>query len=267
MPILHLAILALVQGITEFLPISSSAHLILVPALAGWQDQGLVIDIAVHVGTLAAVMVYFRRDVAAMAKGSLALVTGRRDGDARLALFVIIATVPIVFAGLVLVQLDLVSSLRNVRVIAWATLGFGVLLYVADRYGPRVRRMEHLTFRDAVIVGAAQVLALIPGTSRSGITMTAARWLGMDRPDAARFSMLLSIPTILAAGTLVALDLYETGDLGGLGLDAALAAGLAFVAALGAISILMRWLTHAGFGPFVVYRIVLGVALLVWSYS
>lgn len=267
MPILHLAILALVQGITEFLPISSSAHLIMVPALTGWQDQGLVIDIAVHVGTLAAVVVYFRRDVVVMAKGAAALATGGRDDGARLAGFVLIATLPIILAGVLLVQFDLVGGLRNVRIIAWATLGFGMLLYVADRYSPRVRNMEHLTLRDAVVIGLAQTLALIPGTSRSGITMTAGRWLGMGRPDAAKFSMLLSIPTILAAGTLAALELAAADDMEKLGLDAVLAAGLAFAAALCAISVLMRWLTHAGFGPFVAYRLVLGIGLLIWSYA
>lgn len=267
MAFFHLAILSLVQGITEFLPISSSAHLILVPALTDWPDQGPTIDIAVHMGTLLAVLLYFRRDVAAMAKGAVKLAAGKREDGARLTLHVVAATVPIVVAGVVLVRLDLADSLRSVRLIAWTTLGFGCLLYVADRFGPRVRRMENMVFRDALYIGLAQILALLPGTSRSGITMTAACALGMNRPDGARFSMLLSIPTILAAGTLAALDVYKAGDMGDLGADAALAAVLAFGAALCSISLLMRWLSYAGFGPFVVYRIILGVGLLIWSYA
>jgi len=263
---IHLAVLSVVQGITEFLPISSSAHLILVPALTGWPDQGPTIDIAVHVGTLCAVALYFRRDLAAMAQGVADIGLGRRTQASTLAFGIAIATIPIVVTGLMAVQFDLLDKVRNVELIAWTTLGFGILLFLSDRFGPRLRPMDSLGLRDALIIGLAQVLALIPGTSRSGITMTAARSLGFERADAARFSMLLSIPTILAAGLRAGLDIYQAGDVD-LGADAVLAAGLAFVAALAAISLLMRWLAHAGFTPFVVYRILLGAALLAWSYT
>lgn len=266
MIIFHLVILAIVQGITEFLPISSSAHLILVPALTDWPDQGPMIDIAVHVGTLCAVALYFRRDLVTMTVGLIDMCCGRRTRAAGLAFCVIAATVPIIVAGLVVVRFDLLDSLRNIRLIAWATLGFGILLHLSDRYGPRLRPLENLGLRDAIVIGLAQTLALIPGTSRSGITMTAARALGFERPDAARFSMLLSIPTVMAAGTLAGLDLYQTGE-SALIADAALAAALAFVTAIAAISLLMRWLQHAGFMPFVVYRVVLGLGLLAWSYA
>ena len=264
MPLLHLTVLALVQGITEFLPISSSAHLVLVPVLTGWDDQGLILDVAVHVGTLFAVLVYFWRDIMLMVVGAVQLVTGRWTEGARLALLVVVASVPALAAGFALHALA-PDLLRSVEVIAWATLGFGLLLWLSDRIGGIARRVEALRFGDAVLIGLAQALALIPGTSRSGITMTAGRFLGMARDEAARFSLLLSIPTILGAGAVGALDIYEAGDVA-LGTDAALAAGLAFLSALIAIALMMRWLRHASFTPFVIYRLLLGIGLLVYLY-
>ena len=260
MPLLHLVILALVQGITEFLPISSSAHLVLVPTLTGWDDQGPLIDIAVHVGTLLAVLLYFRRDVAEMALGLLSLLRRDFNAGARLALHVLVATLPVVAAGAVLHEVGM-ELFRSVEVIAWATLGFGILLWIADRTGGQRRGVADLSFAGAFAIGLAQVLALIPGTSRSGITMTAGRLLGMRRFAAARFSLLMSIPTILAAGALAGADLYAAGDM------ALLAAGLAFAAALAAIAAMMRWLKTASFTPFVIYRVILGVGLLAWIYA
>ena len=257
---LQLVVLALVQGITEFLPISSQGHLVLVPAVTGWPDQGLALDVAVHVGTLGAVMVYFRRDLGRMAAG-----VARRDDGGRLALQVALATVPVVLAGVALFALG-AERLRSIEVIGWATLGFGVLLYAVDRTRPALRRLEQMTLGPAVLIGLAQVLALIPGTSRSGITMTAARALGFERREAARFSMLVSIPVIIAAGTLQAIALYDSGD-AALTASAVFAAAMAFVAALGAIGFLMRWLARASFTPFVVYRVALGLALLAWAYA
>jgi undecaprenyl-diphosphatase len=150
-------------------------------------------------------------------------------------------------------------------VIAWATLGFGILLWVIDRSGMTVRRIEHLGYGGALFIGFSQILALIPGTSRSGITMTAARLLGFERAEAARFSMLLAIPAIVAAGTLAGYDLYRTGD-AQLTVDAFVAGGLALVTALVAIIAMMGWLRRASFLPFVLYRIALGGALLAWIY-
>lgn len=265
MPILHIAVLALVQGITEFLPISSSAHLILVPALTGWPDQGLILDVAVHVGTLVAVMLYFWRDLVAMAAGLVQLAKGRQNPMARLAGFLVVATVPVVIAGFLLDRYA-PGALRNVTVIAWATFGFGLLLWLGDRLGMTVRRVEHLTFGDVMIIGLAQALALIPGTSRSGITVTAARFLGLERPESARFSLLLSIPVIVGAGSLKGWDLYRAGD-AQLTIDAFVAAALAFVAALVAIAAMMAWLRRASFAPFVVYRLVLGGVLLAVVYG
>jgi undecaprenyl-diphosphatase len=262
---LHLVVLALVQGITEFLPISSSGHLILVPVLTGWPDQGLVLDVAVHVGTLGAVLLYFRRDLWQMLAGVALLIAGRRNPGARLALLLVAATVPVVVAG---AGLKYVGSegLRNVTVIGWTTLGFGIVLFAADRWCLTLRRIEHMPMASALAIGLAQVLALVPGTSRSGITMTAARALGYERQAAARFSMLLSIPVIIAAGTLEGLELYAAGD-AVLTASVAIAVALAFVSALAAIAFLMKWLRRASFTPFVIYRVGLGSYLLWLAYG
>lgn len=265
MPIFHLVLLAIVQGVTEFLPISSSGHLILVPEVTGLADQGLAIDAAVHVGTLGAVIIYFWRDVWRMTRGAGELATGRMTDGARLALYVVLATIPVVIAGLLFKE-TVETSLRSAEVIAWATIGFGIVLWLADHYGHRLRHLSALTLPHALIVGIAQAIALIPGTSRSGITMAAARMLGYERTDAARFSMLLSIPTIVAAGVLVGRDLIAAGDVS-LGADALFAAALSFAAALATIALLMRWLTVATFTPFVIYRLALGAGLLVWLYA
>lgn len=265
MPILHLVVIALVQGITEFLPISSSGHLVLAPIVLEWPDQGLVIDIAVHVGTLMAVMAYLYRDVGAMAGGLMRTMRGRRDPGARLFFFLVLGTVPVVIAGF-LMHKYMPDGMRSMRVIGWTTLGFGILLWLADRVGMTVRRIEHLRVADVLFIGLAQCLALIPGTSRSGITMTAARLIGMERPDAARFSLLLSIPAIAGAGALVGLDIYESGNLE-LAADAFVAAILAFLSALIAIALMMAWLKRASFTPFVIYRIFLGIVLLGFSYG
>jgi len=261
----HIVVLAIVQGITEFLPISSSGHLVLTSHILGWPDQGLLIDIAVHAGTLLAVMVYFWRDLWEMTLGIIGAFAGRRSPAVHLVVCLIIATVPVVIMGYFGLHY-IETILRNVELIAWTTLGFGILLWVVDRLCMTVRRIEHMSYGGALLIGLAQVLSLLPGTSRSGITMTAARFLGMERREAARFSMLLSIPTILGAATLAGVEIYKTGDTV-LRFDAVLAAGLSFVTALVAITLMMRWLMHATFAPFVIYRILLGLGLLYWVYS
>ena len=265
MPLLHLAILALIQGITEFLPVSSSGHLAALPYLLDWPDQGLAIDVAVHAGTLLAVLVYLRADIRTMVTGARDAALGRSGRGQRLILLIALASVPVIVAGF-LVSRFAGDMLRSVETIAWSTVLFGILLGIADRSGAQDRRGDDLTWRDAVLIGLAQVLALVPGTSRSGITMTAGRFLGLARPDAARFSLLLGIPAVGGAAALTALDLYRTGD-AALGLDALIAAALAFAAALLAIHLMMAWLRRAGFMPFVVYRVVLGLLLLGWVYA
>ncbi len=265
MPLYQIVVLAIVQGITEFLPISSSGHLVLTSQLAGWPDQGLTIDIAVHAGTLLAVIAYFHTDVWRLTAGSARLLAGQFTPDGRLAILVLVATLPIVVAGYFLASY--VSTLfRNVELIAWTTIGFGLLLGLIDRISMTLQRMEHLSFVNAIFIGFAQILALVPGTSRSGITITAGRFLGMERREAARFSMLLSIPTILGAATLAGKELYDSGNVA-LGYDAGIAAGIAFVTALIAIGALMRWLQRASYWPFVAYRLALGGYLLYWVYT
>jgi undecaprenyl-diphosphatase len=263
--LLHIFVVAVVQGITEFLPISSQAHLILVPRVTGWCDQGLLIDIAVHVGTLGAVMLYFWRDCFAMSRGVANLARGRVTPEARLFALIVLATLPVLAAGYA-VKTYLGLSFRSLEVIAWATLGFAVLLWTTDRWGLRVRRVEHMTWDSALIIGFSQALALIPGTSRSGITMTVARMLGFERVSAARFSMLMAMPVIIAAGTLAGIDLIKAED-AQLTHTVTLAVGLSFVTALVAIAALMGWLKRAGFTPFVVYRLILGAALLIAIYG
>ncbi len=265
MPLFHLVILALVQGITEFLPISSSGHLVLVPVFLEVPDQGLLLDVAVHVGTLGAVILYLWRDIWSILVGLMRVLRGRSDQGARLFGFIVVATLPVIAAGFAL-NYYYPAGIRGIEVIGWATLGFGIVLLISDQIGMTVRRIEHLHVGDAFFIGLAQILALIPGTSRSGITMTAARILGMERSDAARFSMLLSIPAILGAGSLKGYELWKLGDVE-LTADAFMAAGMAFVAALITIALLMAWLRRATFTPFAIYRVILGAALIGFSYG
>lgn len=262
----QIVVLALVQGITEFLPISSSGHLILVPMLTGWPDQGLLMDVAVHIGTLAAVVIFFGREVTLMFKG---LADWREPGllaqpGRRLAAQIILGTLPVVIVGF-MIRGWVGEGGRSMALIGWTTLGFGILLYLADRIGGQHRRLGDLTFHDAFLIGCAQVLALVPGTSRSGVTMTTARLLGFAREDGARFSLLLAIPTTAAAGALATFEIVRLGQRD-LSLDAVLAGVLACLSALAAIAFLMRWLQHASFTPFVVYRCVVGLILLAYAY-
>ena len=266
MPLLHLIILSVIQGVTEFLPVSSSGHLALYPLLSGGVDQGLAIDVAVHVGSLLAVMLYFRNDVAALMRGGLRLlVADWRAEEAKLVLLLALATVPVVLAGLALTLLGWTDALRSVAVIGWATLIGGVILWLADSRGATRREAAGWTLRDALLIGLAQALALIPGSSRSGVTMTAARALGFARVDAARLSMLMSIPTIIAAGVLTARDLAGEEN-AALGLDALIAAGLSFAAAYAALALMMRMLRSWTMTPFAIYRLILGAALLAYAY-
>jgi undecaprenyl-diphosphatase len=266
-PLLHLIILAIVQGVTEFLPISSSGHLVLTWELLdtlganGVGDaERLDLDIAAHVGTLMAVCLYFRRDIAEMIAGLPGLLRGRPDRRGQLALFVVAASLPVVVAGYVMHEL-LPGGLRSLAVVAWANILFALVLWLADRVGASRCDAESLGLGRALLIGLAQILALVPGTSRSGVTMTAGRFLGLTRPQAARFAMLLAIPAIAGAGVLAGFDLAASGDLS-LGHDAVVVALLSFLAALAAIALLMRWLARASFTPFVVYRLLFGAVLL-----
>lgn len=259
---LQIVVLAVVQGLTEFLPISSSAHLILVPVLTPWPDQGLAFDVAVHVGTLLAVVLYFRRELRRMLGAWWRSLHGRRlDADARLAWAVLLGTVPVGLAGL-LFKGVIETELRSALVIALASIGFGLLLAWADRRGGGTRSEYELGWRDVLIIGGMQALALIPGTSRSGITMTGGLLLGLSRQAAARFSFLLAIPVITLSGLLQTRDLLESAAPVAWG---QLAAGtlLSALAALLCIHYFLRLVDRIGMLPFVVYRVALGLLLLV----
>lgn len=256
MNLFEAAILGLVQGITEFLPISSSAHLILVPALLGWSDQGVAFDLAVHLGTLAAVLIYFRRDVIALTRDTtLSLLQRRTVGTSRLGWQVVAATIPTAVVGALL--LDAVDAmLRSVSIIAINTLIFGLLLGLADWRGKRQTPIEGLSWRNALLIGAAQVLALLPGTSRSGITLTAGLLLGMTREAGARFSFLLAIPitAVAAASKLLQVATDETPVPWG---AFAFGTAISFITAILAIHYFLQLLNRFGMMPYVVYRVAL----------
>ncbi len=267
MPLFHLLLVAAIQGITEFLPVSSSGHLILLPKLTGLEDQGLVIDVAVHVGTLGAVVLYFWPDAAKALAGFGRLLRGKIDTPgAFLALCLIAATVPIVIAGLLLRLSGLDAAMRSTALIGWTMLIFGLVLYWADRTGVQARKADGWTLRHAAIMGLWQVLALIPGTSRSGITITGARQLGYTREDGARLAMLMSIPVILGSGALLGAEVVVTADADA-ARDGAIAALLAFLAALAALAVMMRLARRISFTPYVIYRCLLGLILLWIAYA
>ncbi|WP_218312938.1 undecaprenyl-diphosphate phosphatase [Alteromonas antoniana] len=262
MTLFEIIILAIIQGITEFLPISSSGHLLLPAELLGWKSQGLAFDVAVHVGSLLAVMIYFRQEIGRMTVAWVSQgFTRNQSVDSKLAWWVIIATIPAVVIGF-LMKDWIEMNARTALVIAATTILFGLLLWYADATAKRHRQLDTLTWKQALIIGLAQVLALIPGTSRSGITMTAGLMLGLDRESTARFSFLLSIPVILGAGTLATLDLISAGD--GVDWTALLyGAAFSFVSAYLCIYLFLSWISRIGMLPFVIYRLLLG-AILLW---
>lgn len=264
MELLQILILAAVQGLTEFLPISSSAHLILAPLVTGYADQGLAFDVAVHVGTLAAVIGYFRHEVIAIGGDFFhAWVDPEsRSRDARLGWMILIATIPVGLFGLLMKSL-VETDLRAPLVIAITTLGFGILLLAADKLGKRSRDEYSIGWRDALVVGLFQAMAIIPGTSRSGATMTAGLFLGLTRRAASRFSFLISIPTIIMSGGLLTLDLVASDAPVAWG-SIALGMGLAFATAYLCIHFFLQFIERIGMLPFVVYRLLLGAAILYW---
>jgi undecaprenyl-diphosphatase len=265
MTIEQIIVLAVVQGVTEFLPISSSGHLILVPKLMHWQDQGLVVDVLTHLGTLFAILIYFWRDVWRLIVGVLELFRGKVTDDGKLAIFIILATIPAIAFGVFLKEFGYADLERNVAVVAWNTILYGILMLIADMVGPQDRTIKNMTLVSALIIGVAQALALIPGTSRSGVTMTAGRFLGFTRPDSARFSFLLGIPATAGAIVFTVGDAVASGE--PITRDALLCAALTFVAGILAIAFLMGLLRRISFLPFVLYRMVLGGFLLVMIYA
>ncbi len=257
----QILLLSFIQGVTEFLPISSSGHLVLVPALCQWKDQGLMMDVAAHIGTLGSVIIYFHKDVVALFKGFFSLLRGQLNDNTRLLFNLIIATIPVVFLGLFFEHV-VGGSLRSITVIAWVGIIFGVLLYAADKYGKFIETVPDTTMKRAFIYGCAQCVALINGVSRSGACLTVGRFMNYTRTDAARFAFLMSIPTITAAGVLKGYQLIKSGETEML-YDASLMMIFSFIFGFWAISFMMRWLQRASLTPFVVYRILLGIFLLV----
>ncbi len=260
---LHAFLLAVIQGITEFLPISSSAHLVLLPIIMQWQDQGIVIDIAAHLGSLLVVLFYFRADLRKLMNACRASpdVSGGATGDRRLAWLLLCATLPILIAAL-LFHVYVIEYARDAIVVAIASIFFGLLLWLADWHGKRTRQIGQLTTVNALVIGLAQATALIPGASRSGVTMTAGLWLGLSRVEAARFSFLLAIPTLLAASVYACYHVLRQEVI--IAWDLALGVMVcSAVAAFFCIHWFLKFISRIGMLPFVLYRILLGVILLI----
>ena len=249
------------QGLTEFLPISSSGNLVLVPYLVAWTDQGLAFDVAVHFGSLIAVVVFFREDILGLLRGSVQVVGGDiKSPQAYMAVAIALGTIPAAIAGLLFASW-IEANLRDPSINVYTLAGYGILMGLADRYAKRDKGIAEVRIRDALIIGVAQALALVPGTSRSGITITAGRLLGFERQDAARFSFLLSAPVILLA------TLYKGGELvmGDDPVDCSeLALGVLVSAVVAYLSIefFMRFVTRIGLAPFAIYRLLLAALIL-----
>ncbi len=263
MTLLQLFVLGVVQGITEFLPVSSSAHLILVPHVMQLPDQGLLIDLGAHAGTLLAVLILFYRDVWRMVLGAWDTVRLQKTNNARLVQYLFLGTIPAGLAGFFLEDIQ-GTLLRHIEIIIFTSVFWGIVLWWVDRTSPQEKDVaQHMTLKNVLIVGLAQMLAFVPGTSRSGITMTAARYLGFKRIDAARFSFLLSIPITAAAVLMGGVKIMNGEAAGQSAQDFIVVAGVSFVTALIAILFLLQWLKRFNYTPFVIYRLLLA-ATIAW---
>lgn len=260
MPLDQIIFIAIIQGFTEFIPISSSGHLVLIPALLGWKDQGLFMDVAVHVGTLGSVLIYFHKDVKSLFLGFSHFFKRKQSREKRLFTHLVLATCPVVIFGYVIDRFG-GGALRTVQIIAWSSILFGLLLYLSDRMGSKKYTLTHMGSLSAIFFGIAQIFSLINGVSRSGICITAGRWMGYKRIEAAHFAFLMAIPAITAAATLKGYQCVQKGDWVFLQ-QALVGVGVSFISGLLAISFMMHWLRQYGFLPFVLYRIVLGATLL-----
>lgn len=257
----HILILALIQGVTEFIPVSSSGHLTLAHGLTGLPDHGVAMDVALHFGTLLAVMVYFRADVMRLLSGLVHLPLRRTTQEAQEAQHMIYATVPVLIAAGVLVASGILDTLRSAHVVAWASIIFAVPLYLADRFAPTQKTLADMAARPALLMGLAQMLALIPGASRAGVTLTAGRMLGFSREAAARYCMLMAMPVIAAFALFGLLELVRDAAWEALG-AAALGALLAAIFAFITIDLFLRMTRHMSLTLFVLYRLALGVTIL-----
>ena len=262
MDVFQAIVLGIVQGLTEFLPISSSGHLRIVPAFAGWEDPGAAFTAVIQLGTMAAVLLYFRHDLIKIARGWSAGVRDparRNDPDSRMGWYLIVGTIPIVVFGFVFAD-GIETEARNLTLIGITLIALGLLLLLAERLADHVRELDDKTWRDALVIGFAQAAALIPGVSRSGATITAALFLGFNRTAAARFSFLLSVPAVVLFG------LYQLRDIGGewaVGFfPTAIATLFAFVSGYAAIAFLLHFLVRHTTAVFVAYRVILGLLVL-----
>ncbi len=254
---LQYIIIGIVQGLTEFLPISSSGHLVLVSELTSWQDQGLFTDVAVHVGTLLAVLIYLRPQIKALIKSFFSFQINQNDNLIK----IIIATIPAVILGFFI--FDFVQLFfRDIKVVAVTSIVFAALLFVADHFKMKISSWENMSYVQSFIIGVFQVLAFIPGASRAGVTITGARFLGFDRSSAAIFSMLLSIPIILASLVLTSLDFMISAEVNINLYQSLFAAFVACITALLSINIMMRIIQSSTFNIFIIYRVILGFILL-----
>ena len=261
MTTLQIIVLAVVQGLTEFLPISSSGHLVLVPYLVEWTDQGLAFDVAVHFGSLIAVIAFFREDIAGLLHGGVQVLGGDlKSPQAYMAIAIALGTIPAAIAGLLFAGW-IEANLRDPSIIVYTLAGYGILMALADRYAKRTKGIAEVRISDALIIGVAQALALVPGTSRSGVTITAGRLLGFERQDAARFSFLLSAPVILLATLYKGFELV-TGDMTVAWSELALGVIVSAVVAYLSIEFFMRFVTRIGLAPFAIYRLLLAAVIL-----
>ncbi len=264
MTIFQALVLGLIQGLTEFLPVSSSAHLALAPYLFGWQDPGLAFDVALHFGTLVAVLWFFRKEWAALI-GAAVRIIGKRKADTpeeKRVIFLILATIPGAIGGLLL-EKKAETVFRAPALTATALIVVGIILWAVDKYASQERKLESMRWLDALLIGLAQVVALIPGVSRSGSTITAGRALRFDRESAAIFSFLMSMPIIAAAVVLKAPEVLKGG---GLGIEVIVGVLASAISGWLAISILLRYVSRHSYGIFALYRIILGVVVLAIIY-
>ncbi len=266
MPILHIFILSAVQGVTEFLPISSSGHLQMLPMISNIEKQTVLIDVSVHLGTLGGVIIFFFKDITKILNGFSNILKGKKSADGKIFIMIVVATIPLIIVGGIVWITNSVYLFRSIEIIAWATLLFGILLYISDKFFLTVRNIETITTFQAIIFGLAQVISIIPGTSRSGIIITFARFFGYKRTDSAKFAMLLSIPAIILPGILSTWEILSSENIK-LQHDFFISLFVSFIFSLIALSLLMRWLKKSSFFPFAFYRIIIGILMLVWVYS
>lgn len=264
MGLLKVIVTAAIQAVTALLPVGWSTHLLLLDTLTGWPGPGAAASLAVYAGSMFAVACYFWRDMAMLIAGIGQLMRGKRDADARLLLFLTVAALPILIVAAVVAKTRFFPPLSLVA-ITWTSFGFGILLYIGDRIGVTVRRLSHMTWGAALAIGFAQILSLVPGSSRCGIAITVARLTGYERTEAARFSFLLALPVLAGTVALTALHIIETKNIA-FDSNAYIAGITAFVVGLAAIALTMGWIGKRSFAPFALYRVIGGAAVLGWIY-